>query len=493
LGASATSLSLSGWALGTFVLYLCLIISVGFAARRFSSQGIGEFGRRLGTFVVAVSAVVSGRSAWLLLGVTGMAYARGASAVWTVVGYILAELLLFAFLGRRLRRVTEASGDLTVPDYFASRFGASSMLRVVTAVVILVFMVAYVAAQIRAGGKTLAMSFLHAPGYEITWLGSLSVDAVTLGMLITSAIILAYTATGGYAAVAINDAIGAVVILFALVMVPIASALLHPTGVLETLSTLSPLMLDPLALSAGVLIGFVGIGLGSAGNPHILVRYMSIRDPRALSRAAFWATLWNVVMAWGALWIGLVGRAHFPGSADLPGGDTEVIYPLLAHTHLPSVLFGLVVASIFAAILSTADSQLLVAASSVVRDLGQQTLAKGRELSQARLVWWSRVCVLVLLAAAVILGLAVPGLVFTLVLFAWAGLGASFGPPLILALYWRSTTRWGVVAGLVSGTLVTVVWHSTPALKAIMYELVPAFAVSLVLTVVVSLVTREPA
>ena len=116
MGASATSLSLSGWALGTFVVYLCLVICVGFAARRFSSQGIGEFflgGRRLGTFVVAVSAVVSGRSAWLLLGVTGMAYARGASAVWTVVGYILAELLLFAFLGRRLRRVTEASGDLT--------------------------------------------------------------------------------------------------------------------------------------------------------------------------------------------------------------------------------------------------------------------------------------------------------------------------------------------------------------------------------------------
>lgn len=487
---------LSGWALTTFVLYLGLIIGVGLAARRFSSQGIGEFflgGRRLGTFVVATSAVVSGRSAWLLLGVTGMAYARGASAVWTVVGYILAELFLFAFLGRRLRRVTEASGDLTVPDYFASRFGASSMLRVVTAVVILVFMVAYVAAQIRAGGKALSASFLHAPGYELTWLGNLPVEAVTVGALITSAIILAYTVTGGYAAVAINDAIQAVVILFALVVVPLYAAVQHPTGVLETLSALSPLMLDPMALSAGALIGFVGIGLGSAGNPHILVRYMSIRDGRALSKAAFWGTLWNVVMAWGALWIGLVGRAHFPGSADLPGRDVEAIYPLLAQTQLPSVLFGLVVASIFAAILSTADSQLLVAASCMVRDLGQQTWARGRELSQARLVRWSRLSVLVLLAASVALGLVVPGLVFTLVLFAWAGLGASFGPPLILALYWRSTTRWGVLAGLVSGTLVTVVWRLVPVLKALVYELVPAFALSLVLTVGVSLLTREPA
>jgi len=486
-------MSMSGWALGSFLLYLCLIIGVGLAARRFSSRGVGEFflgGRRLGTFVVAVSAVVSGRSAWLLLGVTGMAYARGASAVWTVVGYILAELLLFAYVGRRLRRVTEASGDLTVPDFFASRFGASSMLRVVTAVVILIFMVAYVAAQIRAGGKALSASFLHPAGYELTWLGSFSVDAVTLGVLITSAIILAYTVTRGYAAVAINDAIGAVVIILALVIVPIVSAVAHPTGVLDTLAVLSPLMLDPLALSLGALIGFVSIGLGSAGNPHILVRYMSIRDGSALPRAALWGTVWNVVMAWGALWIGLVGRAHFPGTADLPGGDVEAIYPMLAHAHLPSVLFGLVVASIFAAILSTADSQLLVAASCVVRDLGQQTFAKGRELSEERLVWWSRVSVLVLLIAAVVLGLAMPGLVFTLVLFAWAGLGASFGPPLILALYWRRTTRWGVLAGVVSGAVVTVVWRSIPTLAVLMYELVPAFSLSLVLTVAVSLVTR---
>jgi len=487
------TMSISGWALGAFVVYLCLIIGVGFAARRFSSRGIGEFflgGRRLGTFVVAVSAVVSGRSAWLLLGVTGMAYTRGASAVWTVVGYILAELFLFAFLGRRLRRVTEASGDLTVPDFFASRFGASTMLRVVTAVVILIFMVAYVAAQIRAGGKALSASFLHPAGYEIAWLGNLSLDAATLGVLITSAIILAYTVTGGYAAVAINDAIQAVVIIVALVMVPIVSAVAHPTGVLKTLSTLSPLMLDPLALSVGALIGFVSIGLGSAGNPHILVRYMSIRDPDALPRAALWGTVWNVIMAWGALWIGLVGRAHFPGSADLPGGDAEAIYPMLAHAHLPSILFGLVVASIFAAILSTADSQLLVAASCVVRDLGQQTFARGRDLSPERLVRWSRISVLVLLVAAAALGLAMPGLVFTLVLFAWAGLGASFGPPLILALYWRRTTRWGVVAGVVSGTGVTVIWRSIGALSTLMYELVPAFAVSLVLTLVVSLATR---
>ncbi|MFH2010496.1 MAG: sodium/proline symporter [bacterium] len=486
-------LTLGGWAVGSFVVYLCVIIGVGLAARRFSSRGIGEFflgGRRLGTFVVATSAVVSGRSAWLLLGVTGMAYARGASAVWTVVGYIVAELFSFAYLGRRLRRETERSGDLTVPDFFASRFGGAVFLRVVTATIILVFMVAYVAAQIRAGGKALSASFLHPAGYELTLGGlGLSLDAVTVGALITAVIILAYTVTGGYAAVAINDAIQAVVMLTALVVVPVVAALRHPTGVIETLAVLSPTLLDPFALGAGALIGFLGIGLGSPGNPHILVRYMSIRDPRALARAAFWGTLWNVVMAWGALWIGLVGRAHVPGSLDLPKADPEAIYPVVASMHLPAWAFGLVVASIFAAILSTADSQLLVAASCVVRDLGQQTLARGRALSQRRLVAWSRAAVLVLLAAAVVLGIAVPGLIFTLVLFAWAGLGASFGPPLLCALYWRRTSRWGVLAGLLSGTLVTVVWKITPALKGMVYELVPAFAVSMALTVAVSLLT----
>ena len=489
--------TLDPWAATTFGLYLLVIIGVGLAVRRFASRGLGEYflgGRRLGTFVVATSAVVSGRSAWLLVGFTGLAYARGASAVWAVVGYILMELFLFAHAGRRLRRETESSGDLTVPDYFASRYGGSSLVRAVAAGVILLFMVVYVAAQVRAGGEALAASFLGEGGYVLGW-GDLTVElsAVGLGVAVTTVIVLAYTVTGGYTAVAINDAIQAVVILMSLVLLPILAAVRYPQGLMATLEALSPNLVDPFALSLGAFLGFVGIGLGSPGNPHILVRYMSVRDPRMLSKAAFWGTFWNVVMGWGALWIGLLGRAWFPGTLDLPGANPEAIYPTLAQAQFPGWLFGLVIASIFAAILSTADSQLLVAASCVVRDLGQRTFGWGRALADGdpRAVRYSRLAVLGLLALAAALGFFVRELIFTLVLFAWGGLGAAFGPPLLLSLYWRRTTRWGVLAGMITGTAVTVAWRLTPALRDRVLELVPGFGASLAATWLVSLLTSR--
>lgn len=475
----------------TFGIYLLVILGVGLAVRRFASRGVGEFflgGRRMGTFVVATSAVVSGRSAWLLLGFTGLAYGIGVAAVWAVVGYILVELAMFATVGRRLRRVTGDQGDLTVPDYLASRSEGSQVVRAVAAVIILFFMVVYVAAQVRAGGEALAGSFLPQGGVTLGgWGIGVTLEAVSLGAFITAGIILFYTVTGGYTAVVINDAIQAVVILGSLVMLPIVAALRFPGSLVETLATLSPTMIDPFALSAGAAIGYLGIGLGSPGNPHILVRYMSVLDERFLAKAAFWGTFWNVVMAWGALWIGLVGRAWFPGSLDLPGGRTEAIYPALAQAQLPGWLFGLVIASIFAAILSTADSQLLVGASAVVRDLGQRLLGarlerRGWHLDEARLVRLSRWAVFLLLGMATTLGVLVHELIFNLVLFAWGGLGASFGPPVILSLYWRRTTGAGVLAGMITGTLVTVVWRLVPACQAIVLELVPGFFASLVVT-----------
>ncbi|MDY0004024.1 MAG: sodium/proline symporter [Polyangia bacterium] len=489
-GLTLSASSQDPFAILTFCLYLSLIISVGLLARTFASRGISEFflgGRRLGAFVVATSAVVSGRSAWLLLGFTGLAYSIGAAAVWAVVGYILVELWLFAFVGRRLRRLTGEAGDLTIPDFLSSRAGGSRAVRATAAVIILFFMVVYVASQVRAGGEALAASFLPAsagPGGPAKLLG---MDVVGFGAVITSIIILGYTITGGYAAVVINDAIQAVLILGSLVLLPVVAALRFPGSVTDTLALLSPNMVDPVALSAGAAIGFVGIGLGSPGNPHILVRYMSARDERVLTRAAFYGTFWNVVMAWGALWIGLLGRAYFPGSLDLPGGRAEAVYPTLAQAQLPGWLFGLVLASIFAAILSTADSQLLVGASTVVRDIGQRLLGSSRESDDARLVRASRWVVFVLLALATILGLVWRDLVFTLVLFAWGGLGASLGPPVLLALYFRRTTGKGMLAGMIGGAIVTVVWRLVPACQSLIMELVPAFATSTLLTVLVSL------
>ena len=224
-----------------------------------------------------------------------------------------------------------------------------------------------------------------------------------------------------------------------------------------------PAFVDPVSLGFGAWVGFVGIGLGSPGNPHILVRYMSIRDPDQLRWAAWVGTSWNVVMGAGAVLVGMAGRIYFPDVGQLLAGDTENLYPMLAQLHLHPVLFGIVVASIFAAIMSTADSQLLVAASALVRDFYQKVVKKDRR-SPGR-GWWfySRITVAVLVVLALILGWLAETLVFWLVLFAWAGLGAALGPTSILALYWKGLTRAGVFAGLITGTVVTFVWSLTPA------------------------------
>jgi sodium/proline symporter len=429
---------------------------------------------------MALSAVVSGRSAWLLLGVTGMAYTIGAAAVWSVVGYIVAELLLFVFYARRLRRFTEVYDCITLPDFFAARFGdRGGSLRVVLVIILVAFMVSYVAAQFVAGGKAISAAF---PVSEMT------------GTLGTAAFVLVYTALGGFLAVSLTDMIHAFFMIFALLLVP-AVAILNQGGldlVLNQLSSMDLSMLDPFALTVGAFLGFLGIGLGSPGNPHILVRYMSIRDPDQLRYSAVVGTIWNVLMAWGALFIGLVGRVYYPDVASLPAGDTERLYPALAQQLLPPILFGAVLASIFAAIMSTADSQLLVATSSIVRDTYEKLLKKGQRVEQRRLVLYSRIVVAILVALAFALGMIAQDLVFWLVLFAWGGLGAALGPTSLLALYWRGTTRQGVLAGLLVGTATTIIWYNVPTLKGWLYELIPAFALSFLATFAVSRVTRPP-
>ncbi len=474
------------WAVTAFTGYLLVVVAIGIFTARFSSRGVSQFfvgGRKVNRFVVALSAVVSGRSAWLLLGVTGMAYTVGAQAVWSVTGYIVAELLLFIYYAGPLRRFSERYDCVTLPDFFAARFGdRDGLLRITLMVVILIFMVSYVSAQFVAGGKAFQAGF------------GLSERS---GVFLTAGIVLVYTVLGGFLAVSLTDALQAVFMILALLVLPII-AIADRGGlavVLSELRSIDPLLLNPLPFTAGVLIAAIGnlsIGLGSPGNPHIIVRYMSIDDPAQLRFSAIVGTLWNVMMAWGALFIGLVGRVYVPDVTTLPAQDPENLFPVLAQQHLPPILFGIVVAAVFAAIMSTADSQLLVGASSVVRDLYQKTLARDRQVPDRTLVVMSRAVVVLLVVAALGLGMVAEALVFWLVLFAWAGLGAALGPTSILAMFWRRTTRAGVIAGIIAGTLATIVWDRTPVLAGLIYELIPAFGLSLIITVVVSWWTKPP-
>ncbi len=341
-------------------------------------------------------------------------------------------------------------------------------------------MIAYVSAQFVAGGKAFHSSF------HIT---------ETQGLLITTIIILFYTMLGGFLAVSLTDTIQGIIMIIALVVLPVI-AVMHLGGFTSfyqmALSIDDGQFFNPLALGAGALIGFLGVGLGSPGNPHIIARYMSINDPRKLKAVALLGTAANVIMALGALMTGMVGRLYFGDVSLLPGQDPEGIYPLLASQHLHPIMFGVIIASIFAAIMSTADSQLLVAASALVHDIYEKLICKGKRVSQKKLVLYSRITVFILVILALLLALIAETLIFWLVLFAWAGLGAAFGPTTILALFWKKTTRAGVMAGMISGASCVIVWNRIPALVSWVYELVPAFILGLIVTVVVSLFTKRP-
>ena len=465
-----------------FILTLFLPILIGFLTLRRTKNQSDFFigGRMMDKFVVALSAVSSGRSSWLVLGVSGMAYTLGVGAVWAVVGYITVEMFQFIYIGRKLRQATEAYQSLTLLDYFESRFNdKQQLIRLVGSIIITIFIVAYVAAQFNAGAKSLSTAL------DVPFLPAL---------LISAFLILVYMVMGGYIAVAYNDVVRAIILIIGLVIFP-AYGLAKVGGLsalLQTLSQLNPASIDPLSLGWGAIIGFIAIGLGSPGQPHIVVRYMSINDEDKLRLSAIIGTFWNVVLGWGAVFIGLLGRYFVPSVDKLPNQDPEMIYLVLSSKFFGPLLYGLIIGGIFAAILSTADSQLLVVASTFVRDLYEKILKKSVVISEKTKLKLSRWVVFFSGLLAVILAWVAQDLVFWLVLFAWGGLGAAFGTALIFSLYWSRTTRAGIVAGMVTGTVVTIVWKLFLKTPTGLYELIPAFALACLAIWAVSLFTRAP-
>lgn len=485
-----------GATLAAFVLYLAVILVIGAVAAKYHTGSTDDFfigGRKMNQWVVAISAVASGRSAWLILGLSGIAYKLGVSACWAVVGYILAELFLFAFLGKRLRRFTQSRDVVTIPGFLEERFDdRRHWVCAAATVIVAFFFFVYIAAQLMGGGKALGETFGMPDIY---------------GVLLTAGIVLLYTALGGFVAVSWTDVVQAGMMILALVVLPIV-AFVHlggPGAVFAQLaaSEFGVKGLDAWALGLGGIVGFIGIGLGSPGNPHILVRYMSVSDPRRLRKAALVGTVWNVVMAWGAVFAGLAARAIIESRPDLSlplkagAPDFEKGFVILAGEIMHPVLFGFVTAAIFAAIMSTIDSQLLVISSSISRDFYKRIFSG--TASEKTLLLVSRASVACVLIAAILLGSAAKETVFWLVLFAWAGLGAAIGPVMLLSIYWRRMTLPGALAGIATGTAATIgwklAWQKCAWFKAhmlIKYELVPGFLLALLAIVLVSLLTRPP-
>ena len=469
-------------ALAMFSFTLLLPVLVGLLALRRTRDQADFFvgGMAMNRFVVALSAVSSGRSSWLVMGLCGMAYTMGTGAVWAVMGYVVVEMLQFVYLGRRLREAAQQYGAITLLDFLEARFpGGARHVRWVGALIMVLFITAYVTAQLNAGGIALG--------------GALGLSKAQ-ALVAAAALILVYMVLGGFVAVAYNDVVRSVIMLVGLVLLPVV-AVAHVGGIkalFSSLAAIAPSAMDPFSVGAGAMAGFLGIGLGSPGQPHILVRYMSIDDPEQLRMSAVVGTVWNVLLGWGALWVGLAGRVTLPQASALPQGKSEMIYLALSAQHFGPLFYGLLVGGVFAAILSTADSQLLVVASTVVRDIYEALLLRGKKVPEARKLLLSRMVVVVAGMVSVVLAYYAEDLIFWLVLFAWGGLGAAFGPAVLLSLYDRATSRAGVAAGMLVGTVVVIVWRLWLKKPTGVYELIPAFALATLAVVVVSRLLPDP-
>lgn len=470
-GSSAT--------LAVFLLYLASTVGVGlWAARRGEDSEEDYFlaGRRLSGLAMALSAVSSGRSAWLVVGASAAAWSIGLSALWMFPGYILAEAWMFMGLGPRLRTRSAAVGAITVPEVLGAlplgpdgRAGSSRLpVRRLAALLTVAFLLTYVAAQLSAGAVTLEAVF--------------GLDGTTWGLGITAGIVLAYTLLGGYRAVVVTDVIQAGFMLVGLVALPLVG--LARLGGFEALAQrlreLDPALLDPVGGTLA-LIGGLCIGFGSPGNPHILVRHMSLGDPRQARNALVSGTAWNVVMAAGALLMGLVGRALYPQASAFAGGRSDGLYGTLALDLSADLLLpgfaGFLLATLFAAVMSTCDSQLLVIASSFVRDLrGAAVSVRGSVGARGR----SRMAVAATLLAAVALSFVTRlPLVHGFVLLSWSLLGAAFGPAIVLVCYDRRTSARGVLAGMAVGAAIVAGWSYASGGRTPTYELGVAFLAAL--------------
>ncbi|MCH8979804.1 MAG: sodium/proline symporter [Armatimonadetes bacterium] len=485
-----------------FAGYFLLMVGIGLYTMKFSSKGVNAFfigDRKLSKYVVALSAVVSGRSAWTILALSGLAYLMGPSAFWWVTGFIVSEMLLFFFFAGKMRRFSEKRDCITVPDFLAARFGdKSGKLRVVCLVIILMFILPYIGAQFMAGGSALSESFQS---------GALTIGT-SQGILITAGIVFLYTFLGGFLAVSLTDTIQAFFMLFALLVLP--ALVIADIGGFQAmqaiLEVIDPKFIDPLAIAGGMAIGGVALGLGSVGNPHITTRYMAIKDPEGLRVAGVVGTVWNTLMCWGSIFVGLAGRAASQHNPALVLADHESVFPVLVNEYLPGPLAGIVLAAVFAAIMSTADSQLLVAAAAVVRDFYQKVLKRSTEIAPHVLAVMARGIIVVLVGIALAIGMTAGESLHSLVILAWSGPGSAIGPIALLAVFWKRTTWAGAIAGMVTGAVIVLFWAYSHllgigvmvdgelvSLKAgLIAELVPGFFGALIVAVVVSLKTRPP-
>jgi sodium/proline symporter len=471
-------MSVSNPTLITFVIYIAAMVLIGFVAYR-STNNLSDYilgGRSLGSVVTALSAGASDMSGWLLMGLPGAIYLSGLSESWIAIGLIVGAYLNWLFVAGRLRVQTEHNGDaLTLPDYFSSRFeDESGLLRIISAVVILVFFTVYCASGIVAGGRLFESTF--GMSYEAAlWAGA--------------AATIAYTFVGGFLAVSWTDTVQATLMIFALILTPIM--VLLATGGVDTtflaIEAQNPENFDMLKNGSFIgIISLLGWGLGYFGQPHILARFMAADSVKSIANARRISMTWMILCLGGTVAVGFFGIAYFSAHPEVAGpvnANHERIFIELAKLLFNPWIAGILLSAILAAVMSTLSCQLLVCSSALTEDFYKAFL-RGNAASQAELVWVGRAMVLLVALVAIILATNPGSRVLGLVSYAWAGFGAAFGPVVLISVIWKQMTRNGALAGILVGAITVMVWKHFEVLG--LYEIIPGFIFSSLAIYIVS-------
>ncbi|MCS0790060.1 sodium/proline symporter PutP [Cytobacillus firmus] len=461
------------------IVYLVGMLLIGVLAARMTKD-LSDYvlgGRGLGAGVAALSAGASDMSGWLMLGLPGAVYLGGMGEIWLPIGLAAGAYLNWQFVAKPLRVYTEVANDsITVPGYFENRFhDTSKLLRVVSAIVILVFFTFYTSSSLVGGAILLENSF----GMDYT-----------LALWVGAAVILSYTLFGGFLAASWTDFIQGILMFLALIIIPI-TAIQELGGWNETLDQISAI--DPTHLDVASGATFVGVvsllawGLGYFGQPHILVRFMGLKSTNDVPKARLIGMTWMVLSLFGALFVGFAGIAYF---ADAPLANSETVFIMFSQVLFNPWVAGFLLAAILSAIMSTVDSQLLVSSSALAQDFYKSIFRRNASKKEEMIV--GRIAVLGIAIIAIFLGYNPESKVLELVSYAWAGFGAAFGPVIILSLFWKRMTRNGALAGIIVGAVTVIVWAQLTGGLFDLYELAPGFLFAGLAIIIVSLLDRAP-
>lgn len=469
----------------SFAGYLALMLGIGaYYYKRTSNINDYVLGdRSLNSWVTALSAQASDMSGWLLMGLPGYAFVSGMESVWIALGLAVGTYINWKVVATRLRKYTEIAGDsITISSFLENRFrDKSKMLRMISAILILLFFTIYTSSGLVAGGKLFSTVF-----------GINYVTALTIGTLV----IISYTFLGGFLAVCWTDFFQGLLMFFALIIVPI-TAIKNIGGMSEVINgfnTIQPNYLSLMTSADGSTIGMVSLisllawGLGYFGQPHILSRFMAIKSHHEIKKARAIAMVWVAISLVAAVIIGMVGRVLLDGSLSI--ADSEKVFMVMVNGMFAPIFAGVLLAAILAAVMSTADSQLLVTSSALAEDLYSVLFNKNAKSEELLIV--SRIAVIAVAAIAYVLALNPESSVLELVSYAWAGFGASFGPVIILSLFWRDMNRNGALAGMVLGGITVVVWKQLSGGIFDVYEIVPGMIVAFIGIYIVSKISGKP-